>query len=242
MNELTVRDRRKVTTKQINICDYGLRNIITSPYRKSVNKSGRSFPGIFRKVIGLYIESVLREEPCTDPYARFCGQTGAVAPSDPTLRKRNVRPNQSAWMTAGWKYKDTLKQIRKLEDRYLPKDELKRAANAGDAKAQYFLSKELMRTDFDQALKLLEVAAHSGYAQVQYDMNMRISRRKHTDQEERQAIQWLIAVANSGHRAAMVGLGNHYRSGFARQNIQRNLYQAKLWYQRAIDGVDEIVY
>ncbi len=27
--------------------------------------------------------SVLREEPCTDPYARFCGQTGAAAPSDP---------------------------------------------------------------------------------------------------------------------------------------------------------------
>ena len=26
---------------------------------------------------------VLREEPCTDPYARFCGQTGAKAPSDP---------------------------------------------------------------------------------------------------------------------------------------------------------------
>ncbi len=27
--------------------------------------------------------SVLREEPCTDPYARFCGQTGAAASSDP---------------------------------------------------------------------------------------------------------------------------------------------------------------
>jgi hypothetical protein len=24
-----------------------------------------------------------REEPCTDPYARFCGQTGAAAPSGP---------------------------------------------------------------------------------------------------------------------------------------------------------------
>jgi hypothetical protein len=29
----------------------------------------------------------LREEPCTDPYARFCGQTGAAAPSDPMLRR-----------------------------------------------------------------------------------------------------------------------------------------------------------
>jgi len=26
---------------------------------------------------------VLREEPCTDQYAQFCGQTGVAAPSDP---------------------------------------------------------------------------------------------------------------------------------------------------------------
>jgi hypothetical protein len=26
---------------------------------------------------------ILREEPCTDPYARFCGQTEAAASSDP---------------------------------------------------------------------------------------------------------------------------------------------------------------
>jgi len=29
----------------------------------------------------------LLEEPCTDPYARFCGQTGASAPSDPIQEK-----------------------------------------------------------------------------------------------------------------------------------------------------------
>ncbi len=28
----------------------------------------------------------LREEPCTDPYARFCGQTEAAASSDPITR------------------------------------------------------------------------------------------------------------------------------------------------------------
>ena len=28
----------------------------------------------------------LHEEPCTDPYARFCGQTEASAPSDPIIR------------------------------------------------------------------------------------------------------------------------------------------------------------
>ena len=34
-------------------------------------------------IIGFNIEYVLREEPCTDPYARFCGQTEAAASSDP---------------------------------------------------------------------------------------------------------------------------------------------------------------
>ena len=44
--------------------------------------------------------SVWREEPCTDPYARFCGQTEAAASSDPIeggfRRRRPVRPFDSA--------------------------------------------------------------------------------------------------------------------------------------------------
>ena len=33
----------------------------------------------------------MREEPCTDPYARFCGQTGAAASSDPILTELDSR-------------------------------------------------------------------------------------------------------------------------------------------------------
>ena len=36
-----------------------------------------------KEYIGFNIEYVLREEPCTGPYARFCGQTEAAASSDP---------------------------------------------------------------------------------------------------------------------------------------------------------------
>ena len=36
-----------------------------------------------KEAIGFNIECVLCEEPCTDPYARFCGQTEAAASSDP---------------------------------------------------------------------------------------------------------------------------------------------------------------
>ena len=33
---------------------------------------------------------VLHEEPCTDPYARFCGQTEAAASSDPINGIRGI--------------------------------------------------------------------------------------------------------------------------------------------------------
>jgi hypothetical protein len=35
--------------------------------------------------------SVLREEPCTDPYARICGQTEAAASSDPMCDRHASR-------------------------------------------------------------------------------------------------------------------------------------------------------
>jgi len=51
---------------------------------------------------------VLREEPCTDPYARFCGQTGAAAPSDPIKIQILRRPDKrSASGNCGSSKEDT---------------------------------------------------------------------------------------------------------------------------------------
>ena len=44
---------------------------------------------------------VLREEPCTDPYARFCGQTGADAPSDPINTRALDRSYEPSEATSG---------------------------------------------------------------------------------------------------------------------------------------------
>ena len=48
---------------------------------------------IKRKITGLTFVYmfVLHEEPCTDPYARFCGQTEASASSDPMSILCSVR-------------------------------------------------------------------------------------------------------------------------------------------------------
>ncbi len=57
-------------------------------------------------------ESVLREEPCTDPYARFCGQTEAAASSDPIkflIYERWAEPSFEAFVEhqlKGKRYRD----------------------------------------------------------------------------------------------------------------------------------------
>ena len=42
----------------------------------------------------------MREEPCTDPYARFCGQTEASASSDPINAPSGARPDPEVVATA----------------------------------------------------------------------------------------------------------------------------------------------
>jgi hypothetical protein len=48
------------------------------------------------------IEYDFREEPCTDPYARFCGQTEAAASSDPIImsneQSRDWHPEAKWWV------------------------------------------------------------------------------------------------------------------------------------------------
>ena len=160
------------------------------------------------------------------------------------LEKNDVPQNNSAWLGPTWDYQDTLKQIKRIESMPLSPEQLKTKADAGDPEAQYYLAKDIAfyGNDFDTMIALLEASARGGYAQAQFEMSSRIFNRKHTDEEERQAIKWLIAAAESGHRGALVSLGNQYMSGFKRQQIERNYYQAKLLYERALDGIDEIVY
>lgn len=158
------------------------------------------------------------------------------------LDARGVRPNQTPWMSASWEYTDTLKQIRREQEQYLPPQELKRQAEAGDAIAQYHLGKERMRTDFAAGVSLLVASANAGYAQAQYEMAQRIRHRKRTPEEEAQAITWLHESESAGHRGAMVDLGILYLQGLARQGIDKNPYRARLLFEASLRGVDEIVY
>lgn len=159
-----------------------------------------------------------------------------------TLEARGILANQPDWMTARWEYSDTLKQIRKEASRYLPPDELQRQSDAGDPIAQYHQAKELMSTRYDEGVALMTASAVAGYPQAQYEMASRYRHRKRTEQEERQAIEWLAAAAESDHRGAMVDLGVVYLQGIKRIGLERNPYRAKLLFEQALRDREDVVY
>ena len=59
------------------------------------------------------------------------------------LKARGVLANQTDWMRTSREYSDTLQQIKKEANRYLPPDELKRQSDAGDPAARYHRAKQL---------------------------------------------------------------------------------------------------
>ncbi len=158
------------------------------------------------------------------------------------LEARGTLENQPDWMTASWEYSDTLKQIKKEANRYLPEDELKRQSAAGDPAAQYYLAKELMSSRFTEGVALMTASAAAGYPQAQYEMARRYRTRKRTAQEEQQAVEWLAAAAGSGHRGAMVDLGMVYLQGIKRIGFERNPYRAKLLFEQALRDREDVVY
>jgi hypothetical protein len=159
-----------------------------------------------------------------------------------TLKTRGTLANQPDWMTASWEYSDTLKQIRKEASRYLPPDELQRRSDAGDPIARYHQAKELMPRRYNEGVAVLMASAAEGYSQAQYEMASSIRHRKRTEQEERQAIEWLAAAAESGHHGAMVDLGVVYLQGIKRIGLERDPYRAKLLFKQALRDREDTVY
>jgi len=158
------------------------------------------------------------------------------------LKARGVLENESDWLTASWEYSDTLKQIKSEAERYLPPDELKRQSDAGDPAAMYYQGKDLRSTRFDEGTALMKASAEAGYPQAQYEMARSYRTRKRTEEEERQAVDWLAAAVRSGHRGAMVDLGIVYLQGIKRIGLERNPYRARLLFEQALRGSGDTVY
>ena len=159
------------------------------------------------------------------------------------LKAAGTLENETDWLSAGWEYNDTLKQIKKKADQYLPPDQLRRQSDVGDPVAQYHLAKELMPIRFSEGAALMRASAEAGYTQAQYEMARSYRTRKRTEQEERQAIEWLTAAAQRGHRGAMVDLGAVYLQGVKRIGRERNPYRAKQLFEQALRGREgDVIY
>ncbi len=158
------------------------------------------------------------------------------------LKARGVLENDPDWISAGWEYSDTLKQIKREADRYLPPDELKQQSDAGDPAAMYHQGREFLSTRYAEGVALMTAAATAGYPQAQYEMARRYRTRKHTAQEEQQAIDWLESAALRDHRGAMVDLGVVYLQGSKTIGLEPDLYRAKLLFQQALLDRDDTVY
>jgi TPR repeat protein len=158
------------------------------------------------------------------------------------LEARGVLKNDSDWMTASWEYRDTLQQIKKDAGRYLPPEELRQQSAAGDPAARYHLAKELLSTRFAKGVALMKASAAAGYPQAQYEMALRYRHRKRTEAEERQAVEWLAAAAQSGHRGAIVDLGIVYLQGVQRIGLAPDPSRARELFAQALRDREAVVY
>lgn len=158
------------------------------------------------------------------------------------LRAAGVLANQGPWLAATWEYDDTLQQLRREREQYLPPAALAQAAKAGDAQAQYHLSRDVMPRNFDQGVALLYAAADGGFAEAQYHAARRVRSGKSTPEDRRRAMQWLAQAVAQGHRGAMHELGMVHLRGIKDIGVARDPARARALFEQALAGGGDVLY
>jgi TPR repeat protein len=158
------------------------------------------------------------------------------------LEAASVLPNQGPWLSASWDYDDTLQQLKREREQYLPPEALAKAAQAGDPEAQYHLAREVLPRDFDTGIALLHTAADGGFAEAQYHAAHRLRSMKSTPESLRRAVRWLTAAVAQGHRGAMYELGTVYLQSIKDIGLARDPARARALFEQALDGGGEVLY
>ncbi|MBP1689257.1 MAG: Sel1 domain protein repeat-containing protein, partial [Deltaproteobacteria bacterium] len=158
------------------------------------------------------------------------------------LEAAGVLPNQGPWLSASWDYDDTLLQLKREREQYLPPGALAGAAQAGDSEAQYHLAREVMPRDIDAGIALLHAAADGGFAEAQYHAAHQVRSMKSTPESLRRAVRWLTAAVAQGHRGAMYDLGTVYSQGIKDIGLARDPARARVLFEQALDGGGEVLY
>jgi TPR repeat protein len=158
------------------------------------------------------------------------------------LEAAGVLQNQGPWLSASWDYDDTVQQLKREREQYLPPEALAQAAKAGDPQAQYHLAREVMQHDFDAGVALLYSAADGGFAEAQYHAANQVRHRKSTPETLRRAVGWLTASVAQGHRGAMHELGMVYLQGIKDIGLARDPARARALFKQALDGGGDVLY
>lgn len=89
------------------------------------------------------------------------------------------------------------------------------------------------KEDMEKAFEFFQWSAEKGNKYAQYKLGIMYLDGTSVDKDINQAITWLKMSAASGLVVAQLALGDLYYEG--RQPIERNLYKAKNWYNKAAE-------
>ena len=115
--------------------------------------------------------------------------------------------------------------------------ELKRAAEQGDAKAQFNLGccydfGDGVENDLREAVKWYRKSAEQGYASAQFNLGCCYDRGEGVEKNLREAVKWYRKSAEQGHAKAQFNLGVCYSFAIG---VEKNLQEAVKWYRKAAE-------
>lgn len=114
---------------------------------------------------------------------------------------------------------------------------LQKAAEQGDAKAQFELATAYFRgidieQDYQHAIKWYQKAAKQGMPAAQHNLGHAYSQGLGVNPDDDQAVYWYRKAAEQGDWRAQNNLANAYRLG---QGVAQDDQQAVKWYQKAAE-------
>ncbi len=124
---------------------------------------------------------------------------------------------------------------------YLPLDDLRQQASAGNRKAQYQLGRQMLVAgpagERQKGLEWIERSAEGGYAEAQYRLVTFYENQAHIMRDNpSRGIALLRAAAEQNHLQAMGTLALAYEKG--RHGLARNFEQARNWYEKLLQAYD----
>jgi TPR repeat protein len=124
---------------------------------------------------------------------------------------------------------------------YLPLDDLRRQATAGDLNAQYQLGRQMLvagpADERKKGLQWIERSAEGGYAEAQYRLVIYYENQTHIMRDNpSRGVAFLQAAAEQNHLRAMGTLALAYEKG--RYRLTKDYGRSQMWYQNLLQIYD----